>query len=321
MSRIVYMAVSGGGIAGGHKMIIRHVETLRELGFDAACYTNPKNVVPSWFKHDAPFLIGGGLKSGDIIVVPDDETPALRDLVARRYPVVVFAQNPYYAASSGGLDAIAAYPPEKAPPVIAVAPRLAATFRRAFPDNVVEIVPCFADERLFRPTADKAAEVALVPRKRPVEAAAIQAFYRRLIPGRLQLDWRELKGATEEQVAQAFARAGLFLSLSHLESVGMTPLEAMASGCLVAGFTGVGGEAYATPENGFWVPSEDCEAAADALARAADIFLTGGPELARRREAGFETARQWSHARFRDALEEVWMRLAPQARVRSAASA
>ena len=107
-----------------------------------------------------------------------------------------------------------------------------------------------------------------------------------------------------------------FLSLSRMESVGMTPLEAMACGCVCAGFTGVGGQDFATPENGFWVPEEDCVAAVDALAEAADLLRNGGPALERRLEAGRETARQWSYARFREALEETWMRLAPEARLR-----
>ncbi len=96
----------------------------------------------------------------------------------------------------------------------------------------------------------------------------------------------------------------------------MTTLEAMAAGCVCAGFTGVGGDEYATPDNGFWVPNEDCEAAADALALAADLSQTGGAPLRLMLEAGHETARQWSYAAFRVALEEVWMRLAPEARLR-----
>ncbi len=94
----------------------------------------------------------------------------------------------------------------------------------------------------------------------------------------------------------------------------MATLEAMASGCVCAGFTGVGGQEYATPENGFWAPEDDCEAAVDALAQAADLVKTGGPPLARLVEAARETARHWSYAVFRPALEDFWHRFAPEAR-------
>jgi glycosyltransferase involved in cell wall biosynthesis len=100
----------------------------------------------------------------------------------------------------------------------------------------------------------------------------------------------------------------------------MTTLEAMASGCLCAGFTGIGGDEYATPDNGFWAPEDDCEAAADALAEAAAVAAEGGAELARRLEAGFETARAWSYAVFLQRLETVWMGIAPEARTRTPAT-
>ena len=58
-------------------------------------------------------------------------------------------------------------------------------------------------------------------------------------------------------------------------------------------------------------------AAADALGRAADLVATGGPALKQHLEAAHETARTWSYARFRTLLEEVWMRVAPEARVRA----
>jgi hypothetical protein len=313
MPRIVYLAFSNGGLQGGHKMIFRHVETLRELGFEATCYIGAQNKVPDWFDHTAPVEVATPLRPDDIVVLPDDASPSLRQAASAGLRSVIFAQNPYnFAAKS--FEAVDLF--QTPPPFIAVAPRLAATVRRAYPGAAVEIVPCFADERLFRPGPSPQAAVAFAPRKRPLEAAATRNLFRKLHPSHAGLPWVELDGATEVQVAQAMAGSTLFLSLSRLESVGMTPLEAMASGCVCAGFAGVGGLEYATPDNGFWVPDDDCEAAADALARAADLVSAGGAPLRRHREAALETARQWSYATFRVALEAAWMRLAPDARRR-----
>jgi glycosyltransferase involved in cell wall biosynthesis len=114
-----------------------------------------------------------------------------------------------------------------------------------------------------------------------------------------------------------FADCELYLSLNRFESVGMTTLEAMASGCLCAGFTGVAGDEYATAQNGFWAPDDDCLAAAEALGAAADVLATGGPRLTQMPEASRETAAMWSYAAFRAALEATWMRLAPEARLRN----
>ncbi|HEY8574086.1 glycosyltransferase [Phenylobacterium sp.] len=312
MPRIVYFAFPGG-VQGGVKMILRHVETLRELGFDAVCYLGAGNRPPDWFEHRAPIEVGAPVRPDDILVFPDDAHEALKVAATAPSRTIVFSQNPYYFAAVG-FEALERFPPERLPVFIAVGQQLAAFVRRAFPQARVEVVPCFADERVFRPGCEKRDVVAYAPRKRPLEADAIRGMFRRLHPEHAGLGWTRVQDATERQVADAFGGARLFLSLSRLESVGMTPLEAMAAGCVCAGFVGVGGREYATDDNGFWAPDEDCEAAADALARAADLVRTGGQGLAHVIEAGRETARRWSYAAFRARLEEVWSRLAPEAR-------
>jgi len=315
VSRIVYFAFSDGGIQGGHKMILRHVEALRDLGFDAVAYIGAQNAAPDWFDHRAPIEVGTPVRPDDILVVPEDAPKSLGQAARLGQRTVVLSQNPFLHASFS-LEPLSLFPPERYPAFMAVSPGLAATLRRLHPQAQIELVPCFADERVFRPAAERRRAVAFAPRKRPLEARAIRGLFGRLYPGRSDLAWTELTGVREPDMARAFGASTLHLSLSRLESVGMTTLEAMAAGSVCAGFLGVGGHEYATAENGFWAGDDDCEAAADALARADDLVRSGGAPLAQRLEAARETAAQWSYARFRVALEEVWMRLAPDARHR-----
>ncbi len=65
--------------------------------------------------------------------------------------------------------------------------------------------------------------------------------------------WAVIQNKSEAEVAAIMGQAAIFLSLSRFEGLGMTTLEAMASGCLVVGFTGIGGREYASRTNGFWV--------------------------------------------------------------------
>ena len=314
MGRIFYIHLANPGLAGGQKVALRHVEALNELGFDAACYADPGVELPSWFEHQAPVVRGEPIRPDDVVVVPEDGIQALRVVAAwpaRR--LVVLCQNPYYLATTG-LEFIAGNA-GRFSTLMTVGPRHAALTRRLFPQATVEMVRCFADERLFQPR-DKAPLIACAPRKRRLEVVAIRQLHRGLHPRQADVDWATLEGVAEAQMAEALGGAGVFLSLSRLESVGMTTLEAMASGCVCAGFTGVGGGEYATADNGLWVPEDDCVAAADALAEAVDLHLAGGSRRARMIEAGLETARAWSHAVFRRELEEVWERLAPDARRR-----
>jgi hypothetical protein len=312
MGRIVYLAFPTRAVSGGHKMTLRHVETLRELGFEAVVWGNDSAVLAEWVEHRAPVEIGARFRPDDVLVVPNDAPNALASLALAPQRVVVFCQNQFTLASLG-MEPLQAYPAERFPAFIAVGPTAARTVRRLYPSAPLVLVPCFADERRFRPGAKRPA-VAYSPRKRPLEGRSIRNLFRHLHPAHAQLPWLGLEGAHESQVAQTFAEATLFLSLSRLESVGITPLEAMASGCLCAGFTGIGGRDFAAAENGFWVDEDDCEAAADALAKAADLAASGGPALTAMIDAGRATAEAWSYARFRRALEESWMGLAPDAR-------
>ncbi|HEY8614966.1 glycosyltransferase [Phenylobacterium sp.] len=315
MSRIVYLAFPAGGITGGQKMILRHVETLRDLGFDAVLWHSPQNPRQAGIPHRAPIKVGTPFRPDDILVLPDDAPNALRTAATLAQPLVVFCQNQFGLAGIG-TPALAAYPPDREVRMLTVGPTAAASIQRIFPDLPVAIVPCFADERVFRPAGAAAHRAAYAPRKRPQEAVAIRNLLPRLHPRHAGLPFHAVENVSEPEVAEAFAGSALFLSLSRLEAVGITPLEAMASGCVCAGFTGIGGRDFASPENGFWVEEDDLFAATDALAAAADLVLTGGPPLARMRDAGRATAEQWSYGRFRERLEAVWSEFAPAARLR-----
>jgi hypothetical protein len=314
MSRIVYIVYANGAVQGGQKMAIRHVETLRELGFDAVCRLSGPSTPPTWLSHKVQFEFNSPILPDDILVVPEDADSTLRKLATLPNRTIVLAQNPFLMADRA-FAASDRYPADRSPGFITVGPKMVATIRRAFPQAEIDLVPCFADERIFRPAATRRRAVAFSPRKRPFEIRVIRAFFQRFYPERSALDWIELAQVSEVQVAQAFGSASLHLSLSRFESVGMTVLEAMAGGCVCAGFTGVGGHEFATPDNGFWVPDDDCEAAADALAQADDLVQAGGPALRHYLDSAQTTARQWSYAAFRERLEEVWMRLAPGARL------
>jgi glycosyltransferase involved in cell wall biosynthesis len=314
MGRIHYLLMSReGGVAGGQKMAVRHVETLRELGFDAVCYVGVGSAMPTWFEHSAPAEPAKVLGPDDVIVIPDDAPEAMEMALKIGGRAVVFAQSREGFAALG-FGPLSRFPPDRFPPILAVGPAHAATIGRAFPDARIELVPCFADERRFAPARTKKRVISLAPRKRRLEATAIRALLGRLHPRHAETTWYEMVNRTEADVARALGGSALHLSLGRLESVGLTTLEAMASGCVCVGFLGIGGRQYATPDNGFWVAEDDCEAAADALAGALDLVDGGGPRLAQMIEAARETARAWSHAAFRVRLEEAWMRLAPDAR-------
>jgi hypothetical protein len=315
MARLLYFAFPTGPVHGGHKMILRHVETLRDLGFDALCVIGPQHVVPTWLEHSAPIVRHFEFRPDDVLVLPDDAHDTIGRTPKLGLRTVILVQGPYLmsALSLGALDSL---PAENPPTFMTVGQGVADFVRRLYPAAAIEVVPCFADERRFRPAAAKQPVIVCMPKKRRFEVNAIRGLFRKLHPAHAGLAWRELLDRPEPEAAQALASAALHLSLARLEGLGIANLEAMASGAVCAGFLGRGGEEYATPDNGFWAPDDDLMAAADALAQAADLVRTGGAPLRRLLDAGHETAARWSYAHFRERLEATWMRLAPDARLR-----
>ena len=304
MTRIVYCLIETQAPRGGHKVSLRHVETLNELGFDAVARLAADRPLPSWIEHRASIESGGELRDDDVIVLPEDATALLKHYARAPQRKVVFCQNHFSAAAQGlallTRDEAAAYRD-----YMACSRTVALWLSRFMGHDGVQVVPAFADERRFRPT-DKELAIACTPGKRPFEFAAIRTMVSRLYPGPNRWRWDAHQSVSEAEIAQSFGRASLFLSLSRLEGLGMTTLEAMASGCVPIGFAGVGGREYATPTNGFWVDEDDLENCAAALVRAMALVDLQSAAIAQLRAAAEDTAARYSHAAFVVALRDFW---------------
>lgn len=310
MPRVVYLVFGTSTPRGGHKMALRHVETLRTLGFDAVTWMPPDAPLPAWLGHRAPVQHGGAFRADDVLVLPEDALNAMRWLAGSPQRKVIFCQNHFYAASQG----ISLLSSEEARPyrdVMACSRTSAQWLARFVHHDTIEVVPAFADERLFA-SADKALLIACAPSKRQLEFRAVQTMIPRLHTSLHPWRWAVIKDKSEVEVAAVMGQATIFLSLSRFEGLGMTTLEAMAAGCLIVGFTGLGGREYARPTNGFWVGEDDVEACAEALARAMVLVEAGQPMVDHMRAAARAAAADYTYAKFLTALEAFWSRRVPR---------
>lgn len=304
--QIVFFCPPVSVINGGIKHIFRMAEALIAQGRDAVVFEQ-SGQRPSWFASTAP-IVGQGLftcGADHFYVLPEDQPHILADFAKLPQPKAVYSQNHFYGAL-GLAKGPSSYAGYGVTAVLCSSRTIFDHCRLRHPDVDAYVVPCAVDPARFVPAAEKKNTIAFMPRKRPVEAAYIRDMFRFSYPEYRDWEWLEIANVSETEAARRMGEAKVFLSLSRLEGFGLTPLEAMAAGCVVAGFTGIGGREYAAAENGFWVAEDDFGACVAALAEAARLSESASAELESFQKACRQTLALYTPQTFDVGVKAAW---------------
>jgi hypothetical protein len=240
-----------------------------------------------------------------VLVFPEAINGPLVEIARARTPAkkVLYCQAQYYALFN-------AIPPEEYRTLGFARVACQSAIAKGFLERVlhfdnVAVIPCFIDPALFHPR-EKTMQIAAIPKKLPREAAAIHSVFRLKYPELRSIPWAIIEDKPEREIADIFGRSAIVLSLPFLESFGLVPLEAMASGAIVIGFHGHGALEYATSDNGFWFPSDHIEQATDALAHVIRGLQARDPAILKMRDVGFATATRYGKDAARGALRAFY---------------
>lgn len=266
-----------------------------------------------------------GLAPGDIWLTPEGWPNALAPGLRAKADCLVYCQN--WAYLFGGL------PPEvrlgDLPIRFLAVSEPVARYVEAAVGSLPPILRPGVDLALFAPLPGRPAappvRVAYMPRKNKALAEQIKRLCaeRRDRTG-LRLDFAPIDGLTPEGVAERLASCHVFLATGFPEGCPLPPLEALASGCLVAGFAGFGGHDYlrqalpggyvpeyaprpvAWGENAFLAADGDALGATLALERAARLTLDGGAGLDAMLANARLTAQAYGLDRQAEAARTLW---------------
>ncbi len=159
------------------------------------------------------------------------------------------------------------------------------------PDGRVFQVPNFIDLNKFV-TAPKARETGVVmalPRKNPDDLKAIIKAC-----DTLQVQFNLVDGVSEAEIIEQYQRSDVFLATGYPEGFALPPLEAMACGCAVVGFTGGAAREFMIDgETALVAADGDTSAATTALQR----VMRDDALKARLREAGHTKAQGYTRDR------------------------
>ncbi len=192
------------------------------------------------------------------------------------------------------------------------------------------------DGGLFHPSPAKTGSrttdtpiIAWMPRKNKALAVRIRETFeaRRALLGLPAAQWTEIHGLSPQGVADALRRAHIFLATGFPEGCPLPPLEALASGCVLTGFSGMGGWDYmrqALPAslggampwwplrevpwqgNALVAADADVAAAANGLELAARWLAEDAPELAGLRAQAAATVAEYTVEKQQEAVWSLW---------------
>jgi protein O-GlcNAc transferase len=264
-ARLMFYVPSFDRPFGGVKAIYENVAVLRRLGFRAFTYTPPGSQAGAFWAVQKHELDAWNPRPGDVVIAPE-VMPAdwLHDTRQTGCRLWLLVQNWAYVPAS---FAAAATGPSPFDGVLAVSDATEQIVRRCLPSLPCLRIPC-AVASATAEALPAAPVIAYLPRKLPELAVFLRQTWPLAFPDLADVEWIELDDLPHAELLARLAQARYFVSLQHLEGFGLPALEAMAAGCLVVGFAGVGGREYARPDNGLWVPDDDGLALLETLGQA-----------------------------------------------------
>jgi len=302
--RIIFLCPNVENITGGIKCIFRMAATLRRFGYDAVVF-EPKGLRPKWFAADVPVFGWEVFRPTreQVLVFPEDQPAVLQFFANRPQRKVVYCQNHFYAAES--MPDSRTYADYGVSHILCSGRTIHEYCQYRHPGIPSYVIPVSVDPQRFYPRPKKE-RIVFLPRKRPVEAMYIRDLFRFNYPHFRQVPWLPLEKKSEAEIAQAVGESSVFLVLHRLDSLLLIGLERMASGCVVAAFTGIGGREYARPENGFWVDEDDLAGCVRALSEAVWLSRDSGPRREAYDKACAQMTSQYTPATFEEAIRNSW---------------
>ncbi|MEF3697000.1 glycosyltransferase family 1 protein [Desulfolutivibrio sp.] len=313
--------------AGGLAVLLRLAAHLHRAGYPVALA--PREITPDVAAELAPEVPRVPfeelrLSPDDIWLVPEGWPNALTPGLAAKSRCLVYCQN--WAYLHNGLPANVSW--NNLPVSFLAVSDPVAQFIELATGRRPPILRPGVDLALFKAPGEKPAGevcVAYMPRKNKALADQIHRLVQARRPQTgLPIRFTPIQDMTQAQVATALGQSHIFLAVGFPEGCPLPPLEAMACGCLVVGYAGLGGLDYLRPiapttapvwpplrpvpwgGNAFVTPDADVAQTVLALEAAARMILENGPARAEALRNMADCARAYGLDAQAEAVRRVW---------------
>jgi len=232
---------------GGIKKLYDHVDILNKNGIEAYVlhFDDTEAFRCNWFPNNTKITYDKTvIKEDDIVVFPEIYNHHAFNTVPK-CKKVIFNQSCYNTFAPYGTineNTIFNY---NNPDVIGimVVSEDSKQYLEMFLDRKIHRVHISIDFNKFFPIVEKKKQCCYMPRKNKQDVDQVISILK--LRGRLK-DYKfiAIENMTEEELIKTYQESEIFLSFSKNEGCAAPPLEAMACGCTVIGYTGMGCREY-----------------------------------------------------------------------------
>jgi hypothetical protein len=280
---IYFLAPDLARPSGGVRTIYRSVDLLNAAGVPATVVHTRNGFRCRWFRNTTAVVYPPLTVGASDVLVPPEELYLLRAPdFAPGVRKVVFNQNAYrtFRALRGAVATpSAAHDDPDLVAVLVVSEDNERYLNHALPGVPVARMHQWIDPAVFHvDLSARRRRIAVMPRKRNEEFAQLVGILnaRGALAG---WELEPLDGRPEAEVGARLREAVLFVSLSRAEGFGLPPAEAMACGCAVIGFHGMGGREIFRPPFAHAIEDGDVLALATAVEEFLVTYDRRAPEL------------------------------------------
>lgn len=258
--RIYILCLDSNSPIGGVKQLYRHVDILNQAGFPASILHRQPGFRCTWFENDTRVSHVNDVmfKAADFLVIPEVCKINAPD-AGKGVKKIIFNQNAYntfigYSLDKDDLSTL--YLDEEIVATLVVSENNKQYLQYVFPKLKIFRIHNGIDQSIFSYEEHKKPLIAYMPRKHHDEVEQVINILK--FRGALKnYDLAPIDGMTEAEVAAVLKESLIFLSFGYPEGSPLPPAEAMACGCVVIGYDGMGGRENFKPEFSYPVTQGD----------------------------------------------------------------
>ena len=240
---------------GGVKQAHRFAEVLVDCGREATIIQQSADFHPGWFTSQVATIALDDWRQRkdlspekDVVVLPETFIKVF-DSYAPGLPKIIFNQNAAYSFGLGSKKADIApakvlelYRHPELLHVLCVSEHDQRLLRQGFSLAGAGISRLLngIESDVFCPSGSKKLQIAYMPRKNGRDAAVVAAM---LKAQSWFSDWQlvPIKNRSQSEVAEILQQSIAFMAFGHPEGFGLPLAEALACGCALIGYSGLGG--------------------------------------------------------------------------------